>query len=128
MNGSRDRRRKADPKTVNDGYPALPETKAQQKARDKAGLAVVRSETDWRPLATHANAKNIVRECYFHDVGAEPHCGPFTERHYLDWCEAKAVKWIGLAESFGYTGWTGEIRTLTGQITYHEWLKKDVGL
>lgn len=98
MNGSRDKRRKADP--------------------------LIKSETERLTGATHANAKNVVRECYeFASDGAQA-----ADRHYLDWCEAKARLWISLAEEFGYTGWTSEIRTLTGQITYHEWLKKEVGL
>lgn len=82
----------------------------------------------------HANAKNIVRECFAHERGyPAPQPGQigvdlWRERDYLDWCEAKTAIWLEMADAMGYTGWTGEIRTLAGSITYHEWLKKDVGL
>lgn len=107
MNGSRDKRRKADP--------------------------VIASSTDWRPKARHANAKNVVRICYEHETGRvspayDIGSHPGEWRAYLDWCEVKANKWLKLLDEFGYKGWSSEIRTLTGSIDYWDWLKKEVGL
>jgi len=68
---------------------------------------------------------NTVRVCYAHATGQDP-LG--NDRAYLDWCEGMANRWISLLEEFGYKSWSNEIRTLTGSITYHEWLKKEVGL
>ena len=46
----------------------------------------------------------------------------------MKWCEAKANKWRAACDEFGYKQPTFEIRTLSGSITYHEWLKREVGL
>ncbi len=72
---------------------------------------------------------NIVRACYVHDQGCEP--GSWMEENvapYMAWCEAKVNKWREACKEFGYDKPTHEIRTLTGSLTYHEWLKKEVGL
>lgn len=71
-------------------------------------------------------ATQTVRTCYAHATGADPLAD--NQRPYLDWCEGMAVRWIAVLEEFGYKSWSNEIRTLTGSITYHEWLKKEVGL
>lgn len=83
---------------------------------------------------THAHAKNVVRECFAHERGyPAPQPGQtgvdqWRDRDYLDWCEAKANRWCEMLNDWGYHGWSNVIQTLTGSITYHEWLKKDVGL
>jgi len=77
---------------------------------------------------------NIVAECFAHEMGypaptpGQTGVDQWRQRDYMDWCEGKAAKWRALFEEFGYTRFTNEIKTLTGSITYHEWLKKEVGL
>lgn len=78
---------------------------------------------------THAHAKSIVRQCYEHERGCT--VGSWVEEEtcpYLDWCEEKANLWIAMLDDWGYHGWSDTIQTLTGSITYHDWLKKEVGL
>lgn len=77
--------------------------------------------------------ENIVRQCYTHETGIPAPTCEWTEhpnagRAYMKWCEAKANKWRAACDEFGYKQPTFEIRTLSGSITYHEWLKREVGL
>lgn len=77
---------------------------------------------------------NIVRQCFAHERGYPAPTADQTgvdqwrQRDYMDWCEGKANKWRAACEEFGYTQPTFEIRTLHGSLTYHEWLKREVGL
>lgn len=75
--------------------------------------------------------KNIVAECYQKATGC---CAPVPGSPssegaaYMVWCEGKANKWRAACEEFGYSHPTFEIKTLHGSITYHDWLKREVGL
>lgn len=72
---------------------------------------------------------NIVLECFVYDQGCEPNSRLAADRiPYQAWCEAKVSQWQAACAEFGYDRPTWEIRTLSGALTYHEWLKREVGL
>ena len=75
--------------------------------------------------------ENIVALCYQKATGCCAPCvgsPPSEDLAYRVWCEGKVNKWREACKEFGYEKPTHEIRTLTGSITYHEWLKREVGL
>lgn len=73
--------------------------------------------------------QNLSMACYEHATGKiRPTQFDDEHRAYMDWCEGKVSQWRAICQDFGYTHDVWEIRSLTGSITYHDWLRREVGL